>query len=200
MEAEIRDQVNKTSKNPEETKVAVAKGSSGEPVCGENGDSRAKTSDGERAAAEGKKASNCEVVIDIKSGVVGESSKAEKICRICHFGSELSSGGSELIPLGCDCRGELGVSHQHCAQVWFSQKRNRLCEICGKTAKNINSNNAEDTAIFMMEWNEMRLVAATLDSSRESSRRCKQSFCNFLLGCLVLAFVLPWFLRGMDIL
>ncbi|KAL2496763.1 RING-CH-type domain-containing protein [Forsythia ovata] len=74
----------------------------------------------------------------------------------------------------------------------------RLCEICGKTVKNITSN-LEDSSIFMMEWNEMRMVATTLDTSQESSRRCKKSMSNFLMACSILAFVLPWFFR-VDIL
>lgn len=56
----------------------------------------------------------------------GGGSKAEKVCRICHFGDDdQSSGDSQLISLGCDCRGELGFSHRGCAAVWFSQKGNR---------------------------------------------------------------------------
>ncbi|KAG8386784.1 hypothetical protein BUALT_Bualt03G0184900 [Buddleja alternifolia] len=84
-------------------------------------------------------------------------------------------------------------------KTWI--EKGELCEICGKMAKNISSNNAEESSILMMEdWNEMRMVVATLDASRESSRRCKQTFCNVLLACLVLAFLLPWFFRGIDML
>ncbi|EYU30764.1 hypothetical protein MIMGU_mgv1a024640mg, partial [Erythranthe guttata] len=53
------------------------------------------------------------------------SSKEEKVCRICHFGSEASSGSSELYPIGCDCKGELGLSHRRCADAWFELKGNR---------------------------------------------------------------------------
>lgn len=75
----------------------------------ENGDSRAA-----------EKASNRDhVVINLNN----ESPKAEKVCRICHLDS--SGPGQELIPLGCDCRGELGLSHHNCAEAWFSQKGNR---------------------------------------------------------------------------
>ncbi|XP_022870737.1 uncharacterized protein LOC111389976 [Olea europaea var. sylvestris] len=123
-----------------------------------------------------------------------ENLKAEKVCRIYHFGNEkTSSGNSEVISLGCDCKGELGFSHRHCAETSFGQRDNRLCEICGKTV-NITSN-LEDTSIFMMERNEMRLISTTLDTSRESCSPCKKSLCNFLMACLVLAFVLPWFFR-----
>ncbi|KAL2529053.1 E3 ubiquitin-protein ligase [Forsythia ovata] len=65
-----------------------------------------------------------------------------------------------------------------------------LCEICGKTVKNKTSN-LEDTSIFMMEWNKMRIVATTLDTSQECSLWCKKSLCNLLMASLVLAFVYP---------
>ncbi|GFY99276.1 hypothetical protein Acr_13g0006770 [Actinidia rufa] len=78
--------------------------------------------------------------------------RAEKICRICH----LSSENMELIQLGCGCKDQLGVSHLHCAQTWFNHRGNRQCEICGKTVKNITG--IQETRIFTVEWNEMRLV------------------------------------------
>ncbi|CAA2983701.1 Hypothetical predicted protein [Olea europaea subsp. europaea] len=46
-------------------------------------------------------------------------------------------------------------------KTWFGQRDNRLCEKCGK----IVTSNFEDTSIFMMEWDGMRLVATTLDTS-----------------------------------
>lgn len=150
---------------------------------------------------------NRDCFIDIKGDVVNgvsrnsESKKAERICRICHFGDESSSEGSELIELGCDCKGELGWSHKQCAEAWFLQKGDRRCEICGAMAENVDNKSAEDTSIFLMEWNEMRLVAATLDDSDQaSSRRCKKYFCRFLAICLVLAFLLPWLFKGIHVL
>lgn len=70
------------------------------------------------------------VVIDIGDDVIGkpkpklsnENSNEERVCRICHFGPEESS---QLFELGCECRGELGSSHRHCAEAWFSSKGNR---------------------------------------------------------------------------
>ncbi|KAL2496784.1 RING/FYVE/PHD zinc finger superfamily protein [Forsythia ovata] len=139
------------------------------------------------------------LIVGIDKSRNDENLKVEKVCRICHFGNEKTiSGSSEVISHGCDCKGELGFSQKHCAETWFGQRENRLCEICGKTVKNITSN-LEDSSIFMMEWNEMRMVATTLDTSQESSRRCKKSMSNFLMACSILAFVLPWFFR-VDIL
>lgn len=123
-----------------------------------------------------------------------EHLKAEKICRICHLGSEpSSSGSSELIQLGCDCRGELGISHRSCAETWFKQRGNRLCEICNKTAKNVRL--IKDISIYIRDYHEVRPMAVGgYDSPREDSRRCKQ-FCNFLLACLVVGFVISTFMR-----
>ncbi|KAG5597269.1 hypothetical protein H5410_038501 [Solanum commersonii] len=75
-----------------------------------------------------------EVVIDIdkKTECSDENQATEIVCRICHLNDE----SMELLQLGCDCKGELGVCHRHCAEAWFNQRGNRSCEICGKTAKN----------------------------------------------------------------
>ncbi|XP_011098376.1 E3 ubiquitin-protein ligase MARCH3-like [Sesamum indicum] len=182
MEAETPDQVNKTSRNSKRTKVSEAMNWADEAAGGE------------KDVEEGKKALEGDFVVDVSRNS-GNSKEAEKVCRICHLSED-----SELVLLGCDCRGELGVVHRDCAEAWFLQKGNRLCEICGKMAKNVRSNNREDATALEIESNEMRLVAATLDTADESSRRCKRSFCNLLLGCLLLAFVLPWLLRGIDML
>ncbi|KAL6975966.1 hypothetical protein U1Q18_024761 [Sarracenia purpurea var. burkii] len=79
-----------------------------------------------KAAPEAEKE---ECVIEVKRGGAssgaGGGLRAEKICRICHLGSENSSENSELIRLGCGCKEELGVSHLRCAETWFMHKGNR---------------------------------------------------------------------------
>lgn len=137
-------------------------------------------------------------VIDVRAG---ESSELEWVCRICHLTSDqslettnsTSCNEKELIQLGCGCKDELGVAHSYCAEAWFKLKGNRLCEICGETAKNITG--IADNR-FMDEWNIRMLNGYGIQSS-EGSRGCwrGQTFCNFLLACLVIAFVLPWFFR-----
>ncbi|CAN1230081.1 hypothetical protein LINGRAPRIM_LOCUS1434 [Linum grandiflorum] len=131
----------------------------------------------------------------------------EKVCRICHL---MSSEGSilegaavtgvvvtsmELIQLGCGCKDELGVVHSHCGEAWFKLKGNRVCEICGETAKNITG--VADNIRFMEEWNQMRLIHTNPAQSGRGGGGCwrGQPFCNFLMACLVIAFVLPWFFR-----
>ncbi|WOK97934.1 hypothetical protein Cni_G06642 [Canna indica] len=112
-------------------------------------------------------------------------------CRICHLSPDRGEKGSGLFHLGCGCKGELGTAHRHCAEAWFRVKGNRYCEICGANAKNITG---EDDSKFMDEWYERGEM-----SNRNSPERCgclrRQSFCNFLMACLVIAFILPWFFR-----
>ncbi|KAI3440024.1 RING-CH-type domain-containing protein [Psidium guajava] len=151
-------------------------------------------------------------VIDIQCGNVrggcGENGEGERVCRICHLSSEQSgdaipgmtmgdcttaaTSSMELIQLGCGCKDELGIVHSHCAEAWFKLKGNRFCEICGETAKNISG--VGDNR-FMEEWNERRFTAGNISSSEREGCWRGQPFCNFLMACLVIAFVLPWFFR-----
>ncbi|PWA36434.1 Zinc finger, RING-CH-type [Artemisia annua] len=56
-----------------------------------------------------------------------------KQCRICHMNAEDGSDGNdddesvmedgrELMELGCNCRGDMGIAHQRCADTWFTTK------------------------------------------------------------------------------
>ncbi|KAK2642498.1 hypothetical protein Ddye_024261 [Dipteronia dyeriana] len=132
-----------------------------------------------------------------------ESFDGERVCRICHLSSEqLSETASdtsfctttvELIPIGCGCKDELGIAHIHCAESWFKLKGNRSCEICGQIAKNIAG--VGDNR-FMAEWNEQRIIGSGSNTSERRGGCWRgQPFCNFLMACLVIAFVLPWFFR-----
>lgn len=147
-------------------------------------------------------------VIDMNCGTCegfGENLDDEMICRICHLASgqpleatavgtpNIADKSTGLIMLGCACKDELGIAHSHCAEAWFKIKGNRLCEICGETAKNVSDVTAN---AFMEEWCESGFT----DNDSTSPRRLVgcwrgQPFCNFLMVCLVIAFVLPWFFR-----
>ncbi|KAL3615140.1 hypothetical protein CASFOL_040801 [Castilleja foliolosa] len=130
--------------------------------------------------------SSCVIDIDGKEN--------QRVCRICHLSAKESGKTPvELMELGCACKGELGVAHLHCAEAWFRVRGNRTCEICGQTAKNITG---VGDAGFMEEWNETGSGAAFASSSDEN-RSCLrgQPLCNFLMACLVIAFILPWFFR-----
>ena len=70
-------------------------------------------------------------MIDL-SGGGEESDNGQRICRICHFGSDQTpdrvSGKSvsvDLIEIGCKCKNELGLAHFHCAEAWFKLRGNR---------------------------------------------------------------------------
>ncbi|CAL5214174.1 unnamed protein product [Lathyrus oleraceus] len=149
-------------------------------------------------------------VIDVNCGNgkdFTENLDGETICRICHLASgqplEETAVGTPnsaddktgLIMLGCACKDELGIAHSHCAEAWFKIKGNRICEICGETAKNVPDviNNG-----FMEEWCESGFIdSGSTSNSPRGLVGCwrGQPFCNFLMACLVIGFVLPWFFR-----
>ncbi|XP_058095536.1 uncharacterized protein LOC131240974 [Magnolia sinica] len=172
-------------------------------VASRDGDSKAKIDLLEGSKVENVKASVLDtekdtcVVVDVKcseGGLVNGNCDAEKVCRICHLSSECRSDGWDLIQLGCSCKGELGMAHRHCAVAWFKTKGNRCCEICGEVAKNVTG--LEDDK-FMEDWNDRRTSSIGSSSSRERGRCWRgQPFCNFLMACLVVAFILPWFFRA----
>lgn len=147
------------------------------------------------AIIQNKEKDSC--VIDVKSEDGKDLDSLEKFCRICHldsdYGDSEDASKADLIQLGCGCKGELGFAHPRCAGTWFQLKGNRVCEICGQTVKNIPVVTGEE---FMGQWNDPRLVENESTSS-ERIRGCWQGqpFCNFLMACLVIGFVLPWFLR-----
>ncbi|KAK8618503.1 hypothetical protein V6N13_132492 [Hibiscus sabdariffa] len=137
-------------------------------------------------------------VIDIKGSGGGgqkpssESWDGERVCRICHLNSEQSLKSTvststtevalDLIQLGCGCKDELGSAHGHCAETWFKLKGNRICEICGQTAKNISvvSDNR-----FIEDWHGQRSMSGVTTFSEQRAGCWRgQPFCNFLMACL----------------
>ncbi|KAB5534132.1 hypothetical protein DKX38_017218 [Salix brachista] len=152
-------------------------------------------------------------------GGLKDNCDGEKVCRICHLTSEglleptdttttATTTSMDLIQLGCRCKHELGFAHLYCAEAWFKLKGNRLdealqysvayliifcllriCEICGVTAVNI-------TGIRDNRFPERRFISSGGHSSERNGGCLRgQTFCNFLMACLVIAFVIPWFLR-----
>lgn len=86
---------------------------------------KAVTEEDGEAKMEGEdKCASC--VIDISpndNDLVGEN---QRVCRICHLNSkESGSNSTELMEIGCGCKGELGVAHLHCAEAWFRTRGNR---------------------------------------------------------------------------
>lgn len=114
---------------------------------------------------------------------------AETVCRVCHFSSDGRSSSGDLIIIGCGCKEDLSIAHRQCAETWFKIRGNRFCEICGEIAKNVAG---VGDAVFLEEWNDR-----DTDNSSGESPRCWRSrpLCNFLMACMVVAFILPWFFR-----
>ncbi|KAK8524543.1 hypothetical protein V6N13_015563 [Hibiscus sabdariffa] len=183
--------------------AACVEGGNGEFKVKDNGLSSSKVSAEEpkRKVAEAEESR----VIDIKGSGGGrrqfsESWDGERVCRICHLNLEQSleyidststaEAAMGLIQLGCGCKDELGIAHSHCAEAWFKLKGNRICEICGQTAKNIRG--IRDNR-FLQDWHGQ---GSTSDGTTISERRAGcwhgQPFCNFLMACLVRSF--NWYL------
>ncbi|CAL9101159.1 unnamed protein product [Musa textilis] len=64
--------------------------------------------------------------------------RVEQDCRICHLSLEKAAPESGVpIELGCSCKDDLAAAHKQCAETWFKIKGNKICEICGSTARNV---------------------------------------------------------------
>uniref|UniRef100_A0A0D9V7U1 RING-CH-type domain-containing protein n=1 Tax=Leersia perrieri TaxID=77586 RepID=A0A0D9V7U1_9ORYZ len=133
--------------------------------------------------------------VDLEAGMAeitkASPDTAERNCRICHLGLESTAAesGSGML-LGCSCKDDLSCAHKQCAETWFKIRGNRICEICGSTACNVvGIGDAE----FIEQWNESSNTAP-LQAPASEPRRFWQGhrFLNFLLACMVFAFVISW--------
>ncbi|WOL14671.1 hypothetical protein Cni_G23452 [Canna indica] len=134
------------------------------------------------------------VVVDVEiSGKVaeeiGSDREEERFCRICHLSPGDSKEGSEIIQLGCRCKGELGLAHRLCAEAWFRVRGSRCCEICGASAKNVSGD--EDNRLM----EERYLNNGNSSESDQSGCWRRQPCCNFLMACMIIALILLWFFR-----
>ncbi|CAN1173869.1 hypothetical protein LINPERHAP2_LOCUS30935 [Linum perenne] len=151
--------------------------------------------------------------LDLELGVVVQNeisdddeevhlSKVEtRDCRICHLSLDEESGGLP-IELGCSCKDDLAASHRHCAEAWFKIKGNKTCEICGSVARNVAGPTEAETAVDQWsEGNDQAAVAAaaaaTSGNPQAESNPARHfwqghRFLNFLLACMVFAFVISW--------
>ncbi|KAJ8533839.1 hypothetical protein K7X08_007163 [Anisodus acutangulus] len=137
--------------------------------------------------------------VDIENGD-GKSKlhlgEIERDCRICHL--SLVGPGTEsgvAIELGCSCKDDLAAAHKHCAETWFKIKGNKTCEICNSIARNVVGPTDIESAPQTNEINALAINAAPAQvSSSSESRTCLNGhrFLNFLLACMVFAFVISW--------
>ncbi|QCE01291.1 uncharacterized protein LOC114193485 [Vigna unguiculata] len=147
----------------------------------------------------GSSASECSVEVDLEEGSVPEVKvhldNVERDCRICHLSMDMTNHESGTpIELGCSCKDDLAAAHKQCAEAWFKIKGNKTCEICGSIAHNV----AGAIEIQMTEqWNEgndSSAAAASGAAAPTETRNFWQGhrFLNFLLACMVFAFVISW--------
>lgn len=174
----------------------------------DSGEESARCSDEDRKSSSSSSScvSECSaeevVVVDLESGggVVAEaklsvhSEKVERDCRICHLSLDGSNPESGFpIELGCSCKDDLAAAHKQCAEAWFKIRGNKICEICGSTARNVVGVNEVE---LMEQWNEANETAATaaVPANPAETRHFWQGhrFLNFLLACMVFAFVISW--------
>ncbi|GLT89490.1 hypothetical protein SLE2022_074690 [Rubroshorea leprosula] len=145
--------------------------------------------------------SDCSVEVVIESGqpeIKVHLTKVERDCRICHLGLESNSHESGVpIELGCSCKNDLAAAHKQCAEVWFKIRGNKTCEICHSVARNVvGVTEIEATEQSNETTNSTGTAAAAVSTSvpHSDSRSFWQGhrFLNFLLGCMVFAFIISW--------
>ncbi|CAN6568901.1 unnamed protein product [Malus baccata var. baccata] len=121
--------------------------------------------------------------------------KVERDCRICHLSLDATNHESGIpIELGCSCKADLAAAHKQCAEAWFKIKGNKTCEICGSTARNVSGLSEAESA---EQWHDEAALAAAVAGApvqTPESRNFWQGhrFLNFLLACMVFAFVISW--------
>ncbi|KAK4270417.1 hypothetical protein QN277_023454 [Acacia crassicarpa] len=157
-----------------------------------------------RCVADSRRASSvtdCSVEVEIETGVPEikvHLAKVERDCRICHLGLESDSNDESGVPieLGCSCKDDLAAAHKHCAEAWFKIKGNRTCEICHSVARNVFGGNEEGTEHLSSSNNAPTAAATTVSTAAPSAETRRfwhgHRFLNFLLACMVFAFVISW--------
>ncbi|XP_022151515.1 uncharacterized protein LOC111019441, partial [Momordica charantia] len=124
---------------------------------------------------------------------------AERDCRICHLGLESSSDECGIgIELGCSCKNDLGAAHKHCAEAWFKIRGNKTCEICHSVVSNVIGAHEVEPVEQLSESNNATVSTTTVATSVTGGPNGGRSFwqvhrvLNFLLACMVFAFVISW--------
>ncbi|GAV65471.1 RINGv domain-containing protein [Cephalotus follicularis] len=147
--------------------------------------------------------SDCSVEVEMESGLpeikvhlANAERVVERDCRICHLGLESNIQESGVpIDLGCSCKDDLAAAHKQCAEAWFKIKGNKICEICHSMARNVIGANEVETTFQSNET--INATAATAVSAPAPHAETRSfwhghRFLNFLLACMVFAFVISW--------
>uniref|UniRef100_A0A7N0T6S7 RING-CH-type domain-containing protein n=1 Tax=Kalanchoe fedtschenkoi TaxID=63787 RepID=A0A7N0T6S7_KALFE len=131
------------------------------------------------------------LALDLENGVP----KLERDCRICHLSLESSdqTDSDVAIVLGCSCKDDLAAAHKQCAEAWFKIKGNRTCEICRAVARNVAGPTELESTEHWSESNDATLPPQSAPHSTETQNFwLGHRFLNFLLACMVFAFVISW--------
>ncbi|KAG6437144.1 hypothetical protein SASPL_102055 [Salvia splendens] len=126
---------------------------------------------------------------------LGQRKNVERDCRICHLSLVSSSPSSGIaIELGCSCKDDLAAAHRQCAETWFKIKGNKTCEICNSVARNVVGYNDMEAVEQVNESNADAAASSGSAPSTVQTRTCLNGhrFLNFLLACMVFAFVISW--------
>ncbi|XP_057955483.1 uncharacterized protein LOC131149235 [Malania oleifera] len=117
--------------------------------------------------------------------------EVERDCRICKLSLEGSAQESgDPIVLGCSCKGDLGTAHKQCAETWFKTKGNTTCEICGGTAVNVAGEQITEANNVTSE--SVAIPAEPANPTEAHSFWHGRRIMNFLLACMVFAFIISW--------
>lgn len=129
---------------------------------------------------------------DVESGGVENKlllGRNLRVCRICHLNTDATNQDSGfLFELGCSCREDLAVAHKQCADAWFKIKGNKTCEICGSIAQNVSG--ADEAVSTTQPRNGSNYSSTNVTESRNTWQ--SHPVLNFLLACMVVAFVVSW--------
>ncbi|XP_011038572.1 PREDICTED: uncharacterized protein LOC105135381 [Populus euphratica] len=137
-------------------------------------------------------------VVDLECGapeIKLHLAKVERDCRICHLTMDAGNLESGVpFELGCSCKDDLAAAHKQCAEAWFKIKGNKTCEICGSVARNVAGANETELAEQGNQANNGALATTTAPVQPAETRNFWQGhqFLNFLLACMVFAFVISW--------
>ncbi|KAK4797955.1 hypothetical protein SAY86_030281 [Trapa natans] len=169
-----------------------------------------KDSASEILQLEGSRASSAptECIVEVADELDKRPPQEERDCRICHLSLEAPSqdaiGGP--IELGCACKNDLSAAHRKCAEIWFRIKGNSTCEICGSVARNVSAAAPDQMMTHALperwedeEFGQTAVIAVpVIVQQRRESRRSfwpGHRFLNFLLACMVFAFIISWLLH-----
>ncbi|KAL8462950.1 hypothetical protein ACS0TY_033817 [Phlomoides rotata] len=178
----------------------VAGGGAGEVAAvGSGGGAEAKgavENNGSKKDRDERRDSNFSVCsVDLELGVIENKlqfAASVKDCRICHLSMDSTNQDSGTpIELGCSCKDDLAAAHKQCAETWFKIKGNKTCEICGSIAQNVAGINEGE---LMEDWNDAAAMEMTHAPPNSQSRNFWHGhrLLNFLLACMVFAFVISW--------